>query len=156
MSSGQPGRLHHASAGWLPIPRCGIAMCLNRATGTTGLSPAGLQPCRLLQIPVATKIFLEASSLPHFTRHRTPLGSSSLPLRFSHTNRLPAVASRGGAWSLRVIVAVLWYDFRWLAKRKRPAGNIIFYSREREVSQSLDKASTFSRFSPPISLSPAQ
>jgi len=25
--AGQPGRLHHASPGWLPIPRCGIATC---------------------------------------------------------------------------------------------------------------------------------
>jgi len=33
----------------------------NRATGTMGLSPAGLQPCRPLQIPVATKIFFKAS-----------------------------------------------------------------------------------------------
>jgi hypothetical protein len=27
---------------------CGIATCLNRAIGMAGLSPAGLQPCRLL------------------------------------------------------------------------------------------------------------
>ena len=58
ISSGQPGRLHHASPGWLPISSCGITTCLNRATGTTGLSPAGLQPCRPLQISVATKSFL--------------------------------------------------------------------------------------------------
>jgi len=48
---GRPSRLHHASPGWLPIPRCGIATCLNRAIGTAGLSPAGLRPCRLLRSP---------------------------------------------------------------------------------------------------------
>ena len=52
MCPGQPSRLHHASPGWLPIPRCGIATCLNRATGTTGLSAAGLRPCRLLRGPM--------------------------------------------------------------------------------------------------------
>ncbi len=26
---GRPGRLHHASLGWLPAPRCGIATCVN-------------------------------------------------------------------------------------------------------------------------------
>ena len=49
--AGQPGRLHHASLGWLPAPRCGIATCPTRATDTAGLSPAGLQPCRLLPRP---------------------------------------------------------------------------------------------------------
>ena len=29
----------------------GIATCLNRAIGTTGLAPAGLRPCRLLRRP---------------------------------------------------------------------------------------------------------
>jgi hypothetical protein len=38
----------------LPIPGCGITTCLNRATGTTGLSPVGLQPCRPLQFSVTT------------------------------------------------------------------------------------------------------
>jgi hypothetical protein len=47
-SPGRPGRLHHASPGWLPAPGCGIATCPTRATDTAGLSPAGLQPCRLL------------------------------------------------------------------------------------------------------------
>jgi hypothetical protein len=46
----QPGRLHHALLGWLPIPRCGITTCLNRAIGTAGLSPAGLRPCRPLPL----------------------------------------------------------------------------------------------------------
>ena len=49
---GRPSRLHHASPRWLPIPRCGIATCLNWATGTTGLSPAGLWPYRLLCGPI--------------------------------------------------------------------------------------------------------
>jgi hypothetical protein len=46
--AGQPGRLHHASPGWLLIPGCGIATCPTWAIDTAGLSPAGLQPCRLL------------------------------------------------------------------------------------------------------------
>jgi hypothetical protein len=46
--SERPGRLHHASPGELPLPGCGIATCPTRAIDTAGLSPAGLQPCRLL------------------------------------------------------------------------------------------------------------
>ncbi len=49
LPTGQPGRLHHASPGWLPAPGCGITTCPTRATETAGLSPAGLQPCRLLR-----------------------------------------------------------------------------------------------------------
>ena len=48
---GRPGRLRHASLGWLPAPSCGIATCLNRAIDMPGLSPVGLQPCRLLPDP---------------------------------------------------------------------------------------------------------
>ena len=51
VSPGRPGRLHHAPLGWLPAPSCGIATCPTRATDTAGLSPAGLQPCRLLLRP---------------------------------------------------------------------------------------------------------
>ncbi len=29
IAEGRPGRLHHASLGWLPAPRCGIATCVN-------------------------------------------------------------------------------------------------------------------------------
>ena len=47
-SSGQPGRLHHAMNVWLPTTNCGIATCLNRAIGTTGLSPVRLRPSRPL------------------------------------------------------------------------------------------------------------
>ena len=47
---GRPGRLRHASLGWLPAPSCGIATCLNRAIDMPGLSPVGLQPCRLLRL----------------------------------------------------------------------------------------------------------
>jgi len=43
-----PGRLHHASPGWLPRPGCGIATCPFWAIDMAGLSPAGLQPCRPL------------------------------------------------------------------------------------------------------------
>ena len=49
-STGQPGRLHHAMNLGLPPRNCGIATCLNRAIGTAGLSPAGLWPCRPLQV----------------------------------------------------------------------------------------------------------
>ena len=38
---------------------CGIATCLNRATGMAGLSPAGLQPCRLLRPPLVIVTYLE-------------------------------------------------------------------------------------------------
>ena len=44
----QPGRLHHASPGRLPVPGCGIATCLKWAIDMAGLPPAGLQPCWLL------------------------------------------------------------------------------------------------------------
>ena len=47
-SSGQPGRVRHAKNVWLPNTNCGIATCLNRAIGTTGLSPARLRPSRPL------------------------------------------------------------------------------------------------------------
>ena len=50
-ATGRPGRLHHAALGWLPAPSSGIATCPSRATDTAGLSPAGLQPCRLLLVP---------------------------------------------------------------------------------------------------------
>ena len=49
-ASGRPSRLHHAELGWLPAPSSGIATCPSRATDTAGLSPAGLQPCRLLLV----------------------------------------------------------------------------------------------------------
>ncbi len=32
----------------VPLRNCGITTCLNRVIGTTGLSPAGLRPCRPL------------------------------------------------------------------------------------------------------------
>ena len=56
--TGQPDLLHHAYPGWLPAPGCGIATCLNRAIGMTGLPPAGLQPCRLLLTPVTPEAHL--------------------------------------------------------------------------------------------------
>ncbi len=42
------GRLHHASPGQLPAPSCGIATCPIWAIDTVGLTPTGLQSCRLL------------------------------------------------------------------------------------------------------------
>lgn len=38
--------------GWLPAPGRGIASHPTRATDAAGLSPAELQPCRLLQPPI--------------------------------------------------------------------------------------------------------
>jgi hypothetical protein len=38
-------------SGSLPAQSTGIATCLKRATGTAGLAPAGLRPCRLLLSP---------------------------------------------------------------------------------------------------------
>ena len=71
LRAGRPGRLHHASPGWLPIPGCGIATCPTWAVDTAGLAPAGLQPCRLL--PAAS-----GSSTDGFaTRHRVPAGPGS-------------------------------------------------------------------------------
>src|SRR6202043_963595 len=42
--------------GWLPAPGRGIASRPRRATGAAGLSPAELQPCRLLPNPVTPTI----------------------------------------------------------------------------------------------------
>lgn len=47
-SSGQPGRLRHAKNVWVPTTHCGIATCLKRAIGPTGLAPARLRPSRPL------------------------------------------------------------------------------------------------------------
>ena len=52
MATGQPGRLLHATLGWLPAPRRGIATCPNRVIDTVGLAPTGLWPCRLIPAPV--------------------------------------------------------------------------------------------------------
>ena len=64
MTSGQPGRLRHAMNMWLPNMSCGIATCLNRAIGMAGLSPAGLQPCRLLPRSVREPLDSYGSSHP--------------------------------------------------------------------------------------------
>ena len=48
--------------GWLPTPGCGIAIYPNWAIGITGLSPARVQPCRLLR---PTLIFRTAPSPAH-------------------------------------------------------------------------------------------
>ncbi len=42
---------------------CGIATCLNRAIGMAGLSPAGLQPCRLLPRSVRERLIHTAPTL---------------------------------------------------------------------------------------------
>jgi hypothetical protein len=43
----------------LPLMTCGIATCLNRAIGRTGLPPAGLWSCRLLPGPEGFHTYLE-------------------------------------------------------------------------------------------------
>jgi hypothetical protein len=59
LSAGRPGRLHHAPLGWLPTPSCGIAAYPNRVIDTAGISPAGLQPCRLLRRPIDYAFYFE-------------------------------------------------------------------------------------------------
>ena len=61
--AGRLGRLHHASPRWLPYPECGIATCPTWAIGTAGLSPAGLQPCRLLHPITGEKMFFNARTV---------------------------------------------------------------------------------------------
>jgi hypothetical protein len=63
LSTGQPDLLHHAYPGWLPARGCGIATCLNRAIGMTGLSPAGSRPCRLLLTPVTPEAHLSVMAV---------------------------------------------------------------------------------------------
>src|SRR5712692_2896572 len=67
MSSGQPGRLHHAKNVWLPTTHCGIATCLNRAIGTTGLAPVRLRPSRplhaRLQLADLTVLFADIAGI---------------------------------------------------------------------------------------------
>jgi hypothetical protein len=57
LRSGQPSRLHHASPGWLPIPRCGITTCLksgNWHDGTFTRWIAALSAAPFSQVPVQT------------------------------------------------------------------------------------------------------
>ena len=56
VSTGRPGRLRHAMNMWLPNMNRGIATRLYRAIGATGLSPAGLRPCR----PLPLSLFLRS------------------------------------------------------------------------------------------------
>jgi hypothetical protein len=54
LRSGQPSRLHHASPGWLPIPRCGITTCLksgNWHDGTFTRWIAALSAAPFSQVP---------------------------------------------------------------------------------------------------------
>ena len=55
-SLGQLGLLHHAMNMWLPNMNRGIATCLNRAIGTTGLSPVGLRHSRPLHTEPSVQI----------------------------------------------------------------------------------------------------
>ena len=52
---GRPGRSHRVEPGWSPALGSGIATCPNRAIGMVGLSPTGIQPCRLLPHPLDDK-----------------------------------------------------------------------------------------------------
>jgi len=92
LTTGWPGRLHHASPGWLPRPGCGIATCPKRALDRAGLSPAGWQPCRLLlpalraPAPFAARFMrpirlesLSRTALEPSPRSRCPLPPSTTP-----------------------------------------------------------------------------
>src|SRR5271166_2881863 len=46
---GGRARYTRQNSGSLPAQSTGIATCLKRATGTAGLAPAGLRPCRPLR-----------------------------------------------------------------------------------------------------------
>ena len=63
---------------WLPTMNCGIATCLNRAIDMTGLSPAGLQPCRLLPRSILCQ---EDAYLLEMVRyiHLNPLRAGIIP-----------------------------------------------------------------------------
>ena len=52
MSTGQPGRLHHAMNAGSRSANCGIATCLIRAIDMVELSSTGLWPCRPLPTTV--------------------------------------------------------------------------------------------------------
>jgi hypothetical protein len=79
-ASGRPGLIHHASLGWLPAPRGGIATCPTRAIDTAGLPPAGLQPCRPLRSPTFPRSPCDA-----MPRSPTPVGSGTPRLCPSRT-----------------------------------------------------------------------
>jgi len=73
-SPGRLGRLHHAMNMWLPIMNRGIATCLNRAIGTTGLSPDRLRPFRPLPRSRRAELphrALQQYSLPHKVKTNT-------------------------------------------------------------------------------------
>jgi hypothetical protein len=69
-SSGQPGRVRHAKNVWLPTTHCGIATCLNRAIGTTGLTPVRLRPSRPLHARNGTVFALTAIGKSHTSSER--------------------------------------------------------------------------------------
>ena len=115
-STGQPGRLRHASPGQLPGPRCGIATCLIWATGTAGPSPARWQPCRLLPVtflphpphihsPIPDDIGLRTSTLPR------PWNHASHAIRVPRVRSLPAASFRShlamGTLAVRLEVPVI-------------------------------------------------
>jgi hypothetical protein len=67
------------NSGPLPARSTGIATCLKRATGTAGLAPAGLQPCRLLLSPYP--LFGLLSPYPQQRHwHRDMASSNAAPI----------------------------------------------------------------------------
>ena len=115
---GRPDRLHRAEPGWLPAPGSGIATCPNRAIGMAGLSPAGMQPCRLLlhplddirnfketshpPIPIDQQglVALNSYSPPDFSRPVMRISASTRSPRHSSRSSAPAAPSRK-AWDSR-------------------------------------------------------
>ncbi len=55
---GRPGRLHHASLGWLPAPRCGIATCVNEQFTRLDFHQldCSLVGCSPLPLPVSVPV----------------------------------------------------------------------------------------------------
>ena len=80
--------------GWLPTPGCGIATHPTRATDATGLSPARLQPCRLLRHPSLQKELKIGDTLclrrpaPSCVRH------GSVRLSATHSAMAPTMTRR--------------------------------------------------------------
>jgi len=71
---------------WLPIPGCGITTRPIRATDAAGLSPARLQPCRLLILP-RSSIVSRDSKNPVF-RRESDAGAAAGPSSPPRNNRI--------------------------------------------------------------------
>ena len=83
-----PGLSHHAEPGRLPDPGSGVASCPTRTTDTAGLSPAGLQHCRLL--PPAHAHRRPSPAVFDVSRQaRWGLGATTMPLRLIRPKSSP-------------------------------------------------------------------